>query len=94
MRGWDRILFPVVPAQVAVMCLLFLRGPLTRGEINSNSGRLYEFENLDDVQEVLEQLSTEELPFIIQLPKRAGKIIKPATANKINDTRKFSACEM
>jgi uncharacterized protein YceH (UPF0502 family) len=67
------IVFPVVPAQVAVMCLLFLRGPLTPGEINSNSGRLYEFESLDDVQEVLEQLSTEELPFIIQLPKRAGQ---------------------
>jgi uncharacterized protein YceH (UPF0502 family) len=67
------IVFPVVPAQVAVMCLLFLRGALTPGEINSNSGRLYEFESLDDVQEVLEQLSTEELPFIIQLPKRAGQ---------------------
>jgi len=67
------IVFPVVPAQVAVMCLLFLRGALTPGEINSNSGRLYEFESLDNVQEVLEQLSTEELPFIIQLPKRAGQ---------------------
>lgn len=67
------IVFPVVPAQVAVMALLFLRGPLTPGEINSNSGRLYEFESLDDVQEVLEQLSSEETPFIIQLPKKSGQ---------------------
>ncbi len=67
------IVFPVVPAQVAVMCLLFLRGALTPGEINSNSARLYEFESLDDVQEVLEQLSSEEMPFIVQIPKRAGQ---------------------
>lgn len=67
------IVFPVIPSQVAVMSLLFLRGALTPGEINSNSGRLYEFESLDDVQEVLEQLSSEETPFIVQLPKRAGQ---------------------
>lgn len=67
------IVFPVVPAQVAVMALLFLRGPLTPGEINSNSGRLYEFESLDDVQEVLEQLSGGETPFIVQIPKKSGQ---------------------
>ena len=67
------IVFPIVPAQVAVMCLLFLRGALTPGEINSNSGRLYEFESLDDVQEVLEQLANAEPPYIVQLPKRAGQ---------------------
>ena len=37
------IVFPVVPAEVAVICLLLLRGPQTPGEINNNSGRLYEF---------------------------------------------------
>lgn len=67
------IVFPVVPSQVAVMCLLFLRGPLTPGEINSNSGRMYEFESLDDVQEVLEQLANAETPYIVQIPKRAGQ---------------------
>lgn len=67
------IVFPVVPSQVAVMCLLFLRGALTPGEINSNAGRLYEFENLDDVQEVLEQLANAEVPYIVQLPKRVGQ---------------------
>lgn len=67
------IVYPVVPSQVAVMALLFLRGPLTPGEINSNSGRLYEFDSLDDVQEVLEQLTSNETPFIVQIPKRAGQ---------------------
>ncbi len=67
------IVFPIVPSQVAVMALLFLRGALTPGEINSNSGRLYEFETLEDVQEVLEQLATAEPPYILQLPKRSGQ---------------------
>jgi uncharacterized protein YceH (UPF0502 family) len=67
------IVFPVVPAQVAVICLLLLRGPQTPGEINTNSGRLYEFESLDDVQEVLEQLSSGDMPYLTQLPRRSGQ---------------------
>jgi len=67
------IVFPVVPAEVAVICLLLLRGPQTPGEINTNSGRLYEFESLDDVQEVLEKLSSVDLPYLTQLPRRSGQ---------------------
>lgn len=67
------IVYPLVPSQVAVMCLLFLRGALTPGEINSNAGRLYEFESLDDVNEVLEQLASAEPPYIVQLPKKVGQ---------------------
>lgn len=67
------IVFPVTPQEVAVICLLILRGALTPGELNTYSGRLYEFESLDDVQVVLERLSDPELPYIVQLPKRAGQ---------------------
>jgi len=67
------IVFPVIPSEVAVICLLMLRGPLTPGEINTNSGRLYEFESLEDVQAVLEKLSSPEMPFLMQLPKRPGQ---------------------
>jgi uncharacterized protein YceH (UPF0502 family) len=67
------IVFPVVPAEVALMCLLFLRGPQTPGELNTNSGRLYEFESLDDLQETLEKLSTGDVPYLTQLPRRAGQ---------------------
>jgi uncharacterized protein YceH (UPF0502 family) len=67
------IVFPVVPAEVAVICLLILRGPQTPGEINTNSGRLYEFEDLDEVQAMLEKLATDETPFVLQLPKRPGQ---------------------
>lgn len=65
--------FPFTPDELAVLCLLFLRGPQTPGELNTNSGRLYEFDDLDEVQAVLEKLSGEALPFIRQLPRQSGQ---------------------
>jgi uncharacterized protein YceH (UPF0502 family) len=67
------IVFPIVPAQLAIICLLLLRGAQTPGELNTNSGRLYEFETLDEVNEVIEQLVNFEPPFLVQLPKRTGQ---------------------
>ena len=67
------IVFPVVPAEVAIMCLLFLRGPQTPGEINTNSGRLYEFETLEEVQQVLEKLANESPAYLKQLPRKPGQ---------------------
>ncbi len=67
------LVFPLSAAELAVMCLLFLRGPLTAGELNSNSGRLHEFELLEEVFAVLESLTNRERPFIKQLPKRPGQ---------------------
>jgi uncharacterized protein YceH (UPF0502 family) len=67
------IVFPVVPSEVAVICLLILRGPQTPGEINTNSGRLYEFEDLDEVNTMLEKLAGGDMPYVLQLPKRPGQ---------------------
>ncbi len=67
------IVFPVLPSEVAVICLLMLRGPQTPGELNTNSGRMYEFESIEEVQQVLERLSSAEMPFLVQLPKRPGQ---------------------
>src|ERR1700749_4711822 len=67
------IVFPVLPAEVAIICLLMLRGPQTPGELNTNSGRLHEFESIEEVQEVLERLTTTEPPFVLQLPRRPGQ---------------------
>jgi uncharacterized protein YceH (UPF0502 family) len=57
----------------AVLCLLLLRGPLTSGEVNSNSGRLYDFENLESVQTCMNDLANREVPLIQLLPKKAGQ---------------------
>lgn len=67
------IQFPLVPAEFAVLCLLFLRGALTAGEINSNSGRLHEFETLEQVNTTLQKLASDEPTYIKLLPKKAGQ---------------------
>jgi hypothetical protein len=67
------IVFPVLPSDVAIICLLMLRGPQTPGELNTNSGRLHEFESIEEVQETLDRLSSPELPFLVQLPRRPGQ---------------------
>lgn len=67
------VVYPIIPAEVAILCLLLLRGPLTVGEINSNSGRLYEFESLSEIQGFIDKLSHEEPAMIIQVPKRTGQ---------------------
>ena len=67
------IVFEVVPAQVAIICLLLLRGLQTPGELNTNSGRLYEFESLAEVNQVLAQLAEGKNPFIVQIPRKAGQ---------------------
>ena len=67
------IVFPVIPAEVAIISLLMLRGPQTPGELNTNSGRMHEFESIEEVQETLERLSTSEPVYVVQLPRKAGQ---------------------
>jgi hypothetical protein len=67
------IVFPVLPSEVALICLLLLRGPQTAGELNTNSGRLYEFESIEEVQEALEKLAGGDMPYVIQLPRKPGQ---------------------
>ena len=67
------IKYPLIPQELAALCLLILRGPLTPGEINSNAGRLFNFESIDEVQEVLSRLQDQEPSFVKQLPKRPGQ---------------------
>lgn len=67
------IVYPLLPSELAIICLLLLRGPLTPGEINSNSGRLYEFESIEEVLTQLQKLSEEEPAFVKQLAKRTGQ---------------------
>ncbi len=67
------IVYPVIPSEVAIICLLLLRGPQTPGELNTNSGRLWEFESIEEVQEILDKLSSGDAPFVQQLARRPGQ---------------------
>lgn len=65
--------YPLTDADAAILCLLFLRGPQTPGELNTNAGRLYEFQSLASVLETLNKLSQNNPPFVKELPKRPGQ---------------------
>lgn len=51
----------LVPQEVAVLCVLMLRGPQTAGEIRGRTGRLCVFEDLAAVSETLAKLREWEL---------------------------------
>lgn len=62
------------PSQLAIVCLLLLRGPQTPGELKSRSGRLHTF---DDNAAVIGALDTliawEGGPLVIKLPRTPGR---------------------
>lgn len=67
------VMYPLIPAEVTIICLLLLRGPQTPGELNTNSGRMYEFESIEEVQSLLDNLANADQPYVKQLPKRPGQ---------------------
>jgi uncharacterized protein YceH (UPF0502 family) len=65
--------FEMEPEELAILCLLMLRGPQTPGELNTNSSRLFEFKSLEHVHSVLNKLRNNETPLVIELSKRPGQ---------------------
>jgi len=61
-------------AEVAIICLLLLRGPQTPGELRARSGRLHTFAENDDVVSVLDGLIHRETdPLVVKLPRTPGR---------------------
>jgi len=58
--------------ELAVLCVLMLRGPQTVGEIRGRTGRLYEFKELEEVELTLQALMSAELPLVVKLPRQPG----------------------
>ncbi|SDM12174.1 hypothetical protein SAMN05421813_106111 [Daejeonella rubra] len=67
------IVFPLLPSELSIICILLIRGAQTPGELNTNSGRLYEFDTIEDVQTTLEKLSVAEPAFVKALGRRPGQ---------------------
>ncbi len=61
------------PREVAVLCVLMLRGPQTMGELRSRCERMYKFDGLQEVEEVLTGFINREQPMIVKLPRQAGR---------------------
>jgi uncharacterized protein YceH (UPF0502 family) len=58
--------------EIAVLCVLLLRGPQTPGELRGRTERLHRFEALEDVQSALQKLMQREPPLAKVLPRQPG----------------------
>jgi len=62
------------PAELAVLCVLMLRGSQTVGEIRSSAARLHEFSGLEEVEAALNSLiSREPDRLVARLPRQPGQ---------------------
>jgi len=58
--------------EIAVLCVLLLRGPQTPGELRGRSDRMHHFETLEDVQSALQKLMQREPALAKVLPRQPG----------------------
>jgi uncharacterized protein len=58
--------------EIAVVCVLLLRGPQTPGELRSRTDRMYHFEALEDVVATLDRLAQREPSLARVLPRQPG----------------------
>ena len=62
------------PAEIALMCVLMLRGAQTLGELRGNAARLHEFSGLEEVEQTLNGLiSLDSEPLVARLPRQPGQ---------------------
>lgn len=62
------------PAQLAILCLLLLRGPQTPGELRARSDRLHQFsDNAAVVAAAQGLIEREGGPLLVQLPRTPGR---------------------
>ena len=62
------------PAELAVIATLLLRGAQTPGELRTRTNRMHEFNDVSEVEQVLQQLATrEDGPFVGRLAREPGK---------------------
>ena len=60
--------------ELALMCVLLLRGPQTTGELATRAFRLHEFAGLEEVETTLNGLIAREPdPLVIRLPRQPGQ---------------------
>jgi uncharacterized protein YceH (UPF0502 family) len=63
----------LTPAEVALLCVLMLRGPQTIGELRTRAERLFKFDTLPEVEETLNALAARTpSPLVVKLPRQPG----------------------
>ena len=62
------------PQELGILCVLLLRGAQTPGELRTRTARLCRFNDVLEVEDVLDQLmNREDGPFVARLPREPGK---------------------
>ena len=59
--------------EVAILCVLLLRGPQTPGELRMRTERMFAFRTLEDIEARLEEMGRGETPLVQVLPARPGQ---------------------
>jgi hypothetical protein len=60
-------------AQTAVLSELMIRGPQTMGELRGRASRMVPFDDLSQVQAVLEELASRDAPAVTRLARQPGR---------------------
>jgi uncharacterized protein len=61
-------------SELALLCVLMLRGPQTAGELRTRTTRLIEFHGLSAVEHSLQKLIDHEKgPFVLKMPREPGQ---------------------
>jgi uncharacterized protein len=60
-------------SEAAALCVLMLRGPQTPGEIRTRTARLFQFNDVAQVEITLQSLMTLSQPLVAELPRRPGQ---------------------
>src|SRR5262249_46615721 len=58
--------------ELALLCVLLLRGPQTPGELRTRAERMYSFDDLDAIHSGLNLLMRREPPLVKVLPRQPG----------------------
>lgn len=66
-------IYELEPSEVAVICVMMLRGPQTLAELRTRTERLYEFPGLGEVQETLDGLMRRDDPLVVRLERLPGQ---------------------
>ncbi len=66
-------IFRLTPPEVALLCVLLLRGAQTVGELRGRTGRFHEFADLAEVEATLDALAQKDPPLVRRQPRAPGQ---------------------
>ncbi len=65
--------YQFTPQELGIICVMFLRGPQTPGELRTRTNRLCEFKDVQEVEVVLYRMMNRSDPLIAKLPLEPGR---------------------